>query len=101
MKQIIKKYGLEKTKDDVAYDYKIYLKNLDTKWYLKIEKPTRTCKFYSVFTRFENKESFKKLKEIFNFNEFSGKFNHFVYDMESIENIINNVVMFDKLRKEV
>lgn len=107
MIKIVKKYQLKKTtqKDDdyffsTCYDYEIFLKNFNTKWYIKIEKPTKKCKFYSIFTRFENKDSFEELKKIFtNMNEYSGKFNHFVYDTNSIENIINNVIMANSLKE--
>ena len=71
MKKFIEKYGIEKTKKktsffDDCYDYKIYLKNLKTNWYLKFENKTRKCKFYSLYTRFDNEDAFKELAKTFN-----------------------------------
>lgn len=108
LNEIIKKYELEKTKEEkdgyflnTCYDYKIYLENLKTNWYIKFENKTRKCKFYSIYTRFDNINSFKEIGKMFKINEHSGKFNHYVYNLQEIENIINNVVMANKLKKAV
>ena len=104
LNEIIKKYGLEKTtqKDDfLSYDYKIFLKNLNTNWYITIEAPTRRCKFYSVYTRFTNQEMFEELNKMIGSNAFCGKNNYFVYNLQDIEDIFYNITLINKNYKKV
>lgn len=89
IQQIIKKYNLQKNNDSL-YDYKISLNNTD--WYISIEKPTRACKFYSVYTRFTNYDLLEQINKIIPCNTWSGKCNRFVYSLQDIENFINEVL---------
>ena len=105
LNEIIKKYELEKmTQKDgflsSCYDYKIYLENLKTNWYVKFEVPTKRCKFYSVYTRFENQEMFKELNKLIGSNAFCGKNNYFVYSLQDIEDIFYNITLINKNYKK-
>ena len=93
---IMKKYSLTKT-NDILYTHNIYLENLKTNWLIKIEKPTRKCKFYSVYTRFENQSALETINKIIDCNTYSGKCNRFYYNLDEIENFINNVITINKL----
>lgn len=105
LNEIIKKYELEKItqKEDFllsCYDYKIYLENLKTNWYIKFEDKTKKCKFYSVYTRFENQEMFKELNKLIGSNAFCGKNNYFVYSLQDIEDIFYNITLINKNYKK-
>lgn len=102
IKEIIKKYKLEQTSEEkdgkflsICYDYKIFLKNLNTTWYLKFENKTRKCNFYTVYTRFYNCEVLQEINKIIACNTYSGKCNQFIYDFQSIDNFINNVLFLE------
>lgn len=100
IKKIIKKYNFEKTDKenggfyDICYDYKIFLKNININWYLKIENPNRMCKFYSLFSRFDtnSKNILEKINNIIECNTSSGKCNRYVYDIADTENFIKSVM---------
>ena len=105
LNEIIKRYELEKItqKDDFlssCYDYKICLENLKTNWYIKIEAPTKRCKFYSVYTRFENQEIFKELNKLIGSNAFCGKNNYFVYTLQDVEDIFYNITLINRNYKK-
>ena len=101
---ILKKYNIVSTDKksiywlDKYYDYKIKLKNLKTTWYISIEKPTKKCKFYSIFTRFDNPNALDNINNIIPCNINSGKCNRFPHDLIQMECFINNVINFDKLQ---
>ena len=72
-----------------------YLENFKTLWYIRIEKPTRMCKFYSVYTIFTNKESFEKINKYIACNVYSGKCNRYVKSLQEIEDFIREVQLAD------
>lgn len=101
---ILKKYNIVKTNKksvywlDKCYDYKIKLKHLKAKWYISIEKPTKKCKFYAIFTRFDNPDILDDINKIIPCNTFSGKCNRFPKNLSELECFINNVITLDKLK---
>jgi len=104
IKELLSKYDIKETNKDnknfysVIYDYKIELKNLNTDWYIKIELPTKKCKFYAIYTRFTNCDVLNKINKVIKCNTYSGKCNRFPYDLIQMECFINNVINFDKLQ---
>ena len=101
---ILKKYNIVKTDKksgywlDKVYNYKIKLNNLKTTWYISIEKPTKKCKFYAIFTKFDNPDILDDINGIIPCNTFSGKCNRFPKNLPELECFINNVITLDKLR---
>lgn len=87
-------------KDDnylsVIYTHYQYLENFKTLWYIKIEKPTRKCKFYSVYTKFTSNEMFETINKQIAFNVYSGKCNRHVNDLQQVEDFIREVQLADK-----
>lgn len=104
IKELLNKYGIkEVNKKDgnfysFLYDYKIELKNLNTDWYIKIELPTKKCKFYTIYTKFTNHDILNKINKVIKCNTNSSKCNRFPYDLIQMECFINNVINFDKLQ---
>lgn len=104
IKELLNKYGIkEVNKNDdnfysVIYDYKIELKNLNTDWYIKIELPTKKCKFYTIYTKFTNYDVLNKINKVIKCNVNTGKCNRFPHDLIQMECFINNVINFDKLQ---
>lgn len=102
--QLLKNNGFVKTSpesnsatfEDKFRSHYQYLENFKTLWYIKIEKPTRMCKFYSVYTIFTNKESFETINKHVACNTWSGKCNRFVNDLQQIEDFIREVQLADK-----
>ena len=76
------------------YTHYIYLENLDVLWYVKIEKPTRACKFYSLYTKFSN--NYTLIKSMLDINEHSGKCNRFYSHIDEVGLFIINVQLLDK-----
>jgi hypothetical protein len=85
----------------VGYDYKIHLSNLNLDWYLRVELPTRKCKFFTLYTLFYNKETDYKDIDLFKVFKVSdnGKYNSYVYSIHEIECVINNIITYEKMEK--
>jgi hypothetical protein len=96
IKQIIKKYNfknVEKSDNwlDKIYTYKIYLPNLNTTWYINVEKSSIDKKLFNIFTRFDNYEILSKVNKQIECNTWSGKCNRYCFCLQQIENFINEV----------
>ena len=77
----------------LAYTHSIYLKNFNDSFYVCIENPTRACKFYTVYGRFNNKDIYSKLYKLgLPVNTDSGKCNYHVHTLIDLIGKLSGIV---------